>query len=302
MEKYYEVEQIVDKEKIKYNEELSKYTTMKVGGKCDLIIFPTTINEIKEIIKCVKKNNIEFFVLGNGSNVIVRDGGFKGVVIILKQNFCNYRVDDEYLVCQAGMAMPRLCYIAKENSLTGLEFAAGIPGTCGGCTKMNAGAYGSEMANVIYSTTYLDSNLELCTIYNKEHEFAYRHSIFLKNKDYVILEVTLKLNKGNAEEIKKVMDENNEARRTKQPLEYPSSGSVFKRPVGYFVGKLVNDSGLRGYRQGGAMVSEKHCGFIINYDNATATDVLNVIKHVQKTVYEKFAVSLTTEVEVIGED
>lgn len=300
MEKYKELEGII--ENIKYNEPLAKYTTMKVGGPCDVMVFPSNIEEIKNVIKYIKQNNINFYILGNGSNVIALDGGFRGIVVVLKKDFSNYSVDGEYITAEAGVAMPRLCKIAKDNSLSGLEFAAGIPGTCGGCARMNAGAYNSEMSNVIYETTYIDGNGDLHTINNEQHNFSYRHTIFTEHRDYIIVTIKLKLKNGEQSEIKAKMDENNMARRTKQPLEYPSAGSVFKRPEGYFVGKLVDDSGLRGYRHGGAGVSDKHCGFIINVDHATARDVLDIIKEVQDTVNQKFGVMLKTEVEIIGEN
>ena len=302
MNRYDKLEEIVGKDKIKYNEKMSKYTTMKVGGPCDCIVFPDEILKIKEIIEFCKNENITFYVIGNGSNLLVKDEGIHGVVIKLGHRFSKIELDGEYILAYAGATMPALSQLAKKNSLKGLEFACGIPGTIGGGVKMNAGAYGSQISDILYEVTYMDEKEEIKTIKNKDCSFGYRKSIFTINPNYVILSAKFKLEKGNIDEIENKMKENSLARKTKQPLEYPNFGSVFKRPEGYFVGKLVDDAGLRGYKIGGAQVSTKHTGFIVNVDNATCKDVLDLIEYVQTTVYNKFNVKLTPEVIIIGGD
>lgn len=302
MNKYDKLEEIVGKDKIKYNEKMSKYTTMRVGGPCDCIVFPDEISKIKEVIDFCKNENITFFVIGNGSNLLVKDEGIHGVVIKLGHRFGKIELDGEYILAYAGATMPALSQLAKKNSLKGLEFACGIPGTIGGGVKMNAGAYGSQISDILYEVTYMDEKEEIKTIKNKECSFGYRKSIFTINPNYVILSAKFKLERGNIDEIENKMRVNSLARKTKQPLEYPNFGSVFKRPEGYFVGKLVDDAGLRGYKIGGAQVSTKHTGFIVNVDNATCKDVLNLIEYVQTTVYNKFNVKLTPEVIIIGGD
>lgn len=302
MNKYDKLEEIVGKDKIKYNEKMSKYTTMRVGGPCDCIVFPDEISKIKEVIDFCKNENITFFVIGNGSNLLVKDEGIHGVVIKLGHRFGKIEIDGEYILAYAGATMPTLSQLAKKNSLKGLEFACGIPGTIGGGVKMNAGAYGSQISDILYEVTYMDEKEEIKTIKNKDCSFGYRKSIFTINPNYVILSAKFKLERGNIDEIENKMKENSLARKAKQPLEYPNFGSVFKRPEGYFVGKLVDDAGLRGYKIGGAQVSTKHTGFIVNVDNATCKDVLDLIGYVQTTVYNKFNVKLTPEVIIIGGD
>lgn len=302
MNKYDKLEEIVGKDKVKYNEKMSKYTTMRVGGPCDCIVFPDEISKIKEVIDFCKNENITFFVIGNGSNLLVKDEGIHGVVIKLGHRFGKIELDGEYILAYAGATMPTLSQLAKKNSLKGLEFACGIPGTIGGGVKMNAGAYGSQISDILYEVTYMDEKEEIKTIKNKDCSFGYRKSIFTINPNYVILSAKFKLERGNIDEIENKMKENSLARKTKQPLEYPNFGSVFKRPEGYFVGKLVDDAGLRGYKIGGAQVSTKHTGFIVNVDNATCKDVLDLIGYVQTTVYNKFNVKLTPEVIIIGGD
>lgn len=302
MNRYGKLEEIVGKDKIKYNEKMSKYTTMKVGGPCDCIVLPDAISKIKDVIDFCKNENIAFYVIGNGSNLLVKDEGIHGVVIKLGHRFSKIEQNGEYILAYSGATMPAISQIAKKNSLKGLEFACGIPGTIGGGVKMNAGAYGSQISDILYEVTYMDENEEIKTISNDNCLFGYRKSIFTINPKYVILSAKFKLKKGNIDEIENKMKENSLARRTKQPLEYPNFGSVFKRPEGYFVGKLVDDAGLKGYQIGGAQVSTKHTGFIVNVDNATCKDVLDLIEYVQTTVYNKFNVKLTPEVIIIGGD
>jgi len=294
------LEDIISKDKIKYNEPMSKHTTMKVGGPADIMVFPDTVEEIINVINYAKKNNIPVKVIGHGSNIVVSDLGIEGIIIKFTCNMSDVTIDGEYIIVNAGISMPKVAVVAKQNLLGGFEFACGIPGTIGGGIKMNAGAYGGQLSDIIVSCKYLDNELNLKEIENKDMKHAYRHSIFIDNPTHIILEAKFKLYKSNFEDIDTKMKENNLSRKTKQPLEYPSAGSVFRRPEGYFVGKLISDCNLRGLCIGGAQVSEKHTGFIVNKGNATCEDVRNLIKHIQETVYEKFSVELKTEVEFIG--
>lgn len=300
MDKLKKLEEIVDCNNVKFNEPMKKYTTMKVGGPCDAIVFPENIDEIKEVIKFCKTENMKYYVIGNGSNLLVRDEGIHAIIIKIGNKFSKISVENDVVTVLAGATMPLVSQYAKNNSLSGFEFACGIPGTIGGGIKMNAGAYGSEISDVLETVTFMDENQNIKTITNKECEFGYRKSIFINNPNYIILSATFKFKHDEKEKIEEKMKVNSEARREKQPLEYPNFGSVFKRPEGYFVGKLVSDSGLRGYTIGGAQVSTKHTGFIVNIGNATCQDVLDLIKYIQDTVYKKFNVKLHPEVIVIG--
>lgn len=298
--KYNYIESIIDKSKIKYNEPMKNHTTMRVGGNCDIMVLPESIEDIQNIISVSKKENLEYYIIGNGSNVIVPDEGVRALVIKLASKFSNIEIKENKIKVLSGCSMPKLSQVAKENSLKGFEFACGIPGTIGGGIRMNAGAYGSEISNVLEDVTYIDEDGNIKTINNDEVKFSYRHSIFAENKHLVIVSATFKLEVGDKNEIENIMKANMQKRRQKQPLEYPNFGSAFKRPEGYFVGKLVDDAGLRGYTIGGAQVSEKHTGFIINKDNATYKDIVALIHYIQKVVYDKFNVKLQAEVEVLG--
>lgn len=297
---YEGLEKILDKSNIKYNEPMKKYTTTKVGGPCDCLVEPTTVEEIKEVLKYVKENDIKYYVIGKGSNLLVKDEGYRGVIIKITDKFSDIEVNNEYIKVYSGCSVPKLAQIAKQNELSGLEFACGIPGSVGGGIRMNAGAYGSEMVNVVDRVGYLDEKGKLIEISNEEANFTYRHSMFVEHPEYIIIYAIFKLEKGNIDEISAKMETNMTSRKEKQPLEYPNFGSVFKRPEGYFVGKLVDDSGLKGYKIGGAQVSTKHSGFIVNIDNATCKDVLDLIAYVKETVYEKFNVMLQEEVVILG--
>lgn len=297
---YEGLEKILDKSNIKYNEPMKKYTTTKVGGPCDCLVEPTTVEEIKEVLKYVKENDIKYYVIGKGSNLLVKDEGYRGVIIKITDKFSDIEVNNEYIKVYSGCSVPKLAQIAKQNELSGLEFACGIPGSVGGGIRMNAGAYGSEMVNVVDRVGYLDEKGKLIEISNEEANFTYRHSMFVEHPEYIVIYAIFKLEKGNIDEISAKMETNMTSRKEKQPLEYPNFGSVFKRPEGYFVGKLVDDSGLKGYKIGGAQVSTKHSGFIVNIDNATCKDVLDLIEYVKKTVYEKFNVMLQEEVVILG--
>ena len=300
MDKYKGLEEILSKDSIKYNEPMKKHTTMKVGGLCDCMVEPSSIEEIQKVLEYVKENNIKYYIIGNGSNLLVKDEGVHALIIKIANKFSGFEVNGEYIKAYSGCSVPKLSQIAKENSLSGLEFACGIPGSVGGGIRMNAGAYGSEMVNVVEKVGFLDENGNLKEIDGKDAHFTYRHSMFVDNPQYVVVYAIYKLVKGNKEEISKIMEENMNSRKQKQPIEYPNFGSVFKRPEGYFVGKLVDDCGLKGYKIGGAQVSTKHSGFMVNIEDATCKDVLDLIEYVKKKVYEKFNVKLQEEVVILG--
>ena len=253
---------------------------------------------------CVFSGRGIYFVIGNGSKLLVLDGGIRGLVIKLGSKFSNAVVDGEYITAEAGLSMPRLAILAKDNGLAGLEFASGIPGYLGGGVFMNAVAYGGELSNVIEEVTYLDKNNEVKTLTKEELEFGYRKSFFKNHKEEgnIILQAKFKLAQGNKEEIEAKMKENNDSRKSKQPLEYPNAGSTFKRPEGYFVGKLIDDLGLKGYRIGGAEVSTKHSGFIVNVDHAKAKDVKDLIDYIKEKVFEANKVKLEEEIIILGEE
>jgi len=255
---------------------------------------------VQGLIKFAKTNHIPLTLIGNGSNLIVRDGGIRGIVMSLTK-FNKITVDGNYLIAQSGAGIIEASQEALKAGLTGLEFACGIPGTVGGALYMNAGAYGGEIKDVLDHALVIDKDGNFVKRKAEDFGFSYRYSNISKNGD-IVLEAVFRLKPGKYEEIKALMDDLTERRRAKQPLEYPSCGSVFKRPKGYYAGKLIQDSGLQGFRIGGAEVSKKHAGFIVNVDNATASDYIRVIEHVQKTVKEKFNVTLETEVKIIGED
>ena len=297
---YTNLEKYIDKENIRYDEPMSKHTTLKVGGNCDVMVLPKTNEDILNVINFAKENNVPVTVIGNGSKLLVLDGGIRGIVIKLSSKFASYTIEDNYIEVAAGMSLPRLSIIAKDNGLSGLEFAAGIPGNVGGAVYMNAGAYGSEMSNIIEEVTFIDEACNIKTISNEECNFSYRNSIF-RSKDYVILSTKLKLVHGNKEEIAALMNKNNDSRREKQPLEYPNAGSTFKRPEGYFAGKLIQDAGLAGFTVGGAQVSAKHCGFVINAGGATAADIVELMKQVSDKVEELNGIPLEAEVKMVGE-
>lgn len=285
---------------VKEEELMSKHTTFKVGGKVDYFVMPSSVGEIKDILLLCKNYNVPLFIMGNGSNLLVSDLGFRGVVLSIGNAFNKIQIQDDILTVEAGALLSKISNVALKNSLTGFEFAGGIPGTLGGAVSMNAGAYGSEIKDVLLDVEVIDKDGNLITISNSDLEFGYRTSIITK-KDYIVLSARIKLQRGNSDKIKEKMEELLIARKTKQPLEYPSAGSTFKRPEGYFAGKLIQDAGLKGYRVGGAEVSQKHSGFVINIGNATARDIYNLIRYIQKEVYEKFSISLETEVKFVGD-
>ena len=290
-----------NKIEIRENEPLSKHSSFKIGGAARLAAFPKFNEELVDLIKAAKNNHIKYIVVGNGSNLLFDDNGYDGIVIFTKHlsdtEFL-HRGDSTYIKIGCGRNLTELAGdVGKKHSLTGLEFAFGIPGTVGGAVYMNAGAYGGQMSDVVKETEYFDStDGKIKILHEDEHQFAYRHSLFCDHPEYVILSTTLELKEGNFEDILAAMNKNMTARREKQPLEYPNAGSTFKRPEGYFAGKLIEDSGLKGYTVGGAQISEKHAGFTINVGGATCADVLAVIAHTKKTVKENYGVDLECEI------
>ncbi|CAM3257402.1 UDP-N-acetylmuramate dehydrogenase [Lactiplantibacillus plajomi] len=285
---------------IKKNESLSHYTHTKTGGPADYVAFPKSIDEAKALIQYADDVQLPVTVIGNASNLIVKDGGIRGLTIILTR-MNQIHVTGNQVTAEAGAALIDATKAACAGSLTGLEFAAGIPGSVGGAIFMNAGAYDGEISTVVESVTVLTAAGQLKTLTNADLDFGYRHSTVQDYHDTVVT-ATFTLQPGDQTKIQARMDELNALRASKQPLEWPSCGSVFKRPKGHFTGKLIHDAGLQGHRIGGAEVSKKHAGFIINVDHATATDYMNMIHYIQKIVFEKFGVHLQTEVRIIGDD
>ena len=291
---------VLDEDQIKPEEPMKNHVTFRVGGPADFFVTPKNYEELSWVLKCCAKYEMPCYIMGNGSNLLVSDQGYRGVVIQLFRQLNDIQCEGNVIRAQAGALLSAVANRALEEKLTGFEFAAGIPGTLGGACVMNAGAYGGEMKDVLKSVTVLTREDERITLQKNELELGYRTSIIAK-KDYIVLEAEIELEAGDAEEIKAVMDDLKERRTTKQPLEYPSAGSTFKRPEGYFAGKLIQESGLQGFQVGGAQVSEKHCGFVINKDQATAADIAELIRQVQDRVEEKFGVRLETEVKRLGE-
>ncbi|WP_313961420.1 UDP-N-acetylmuramate dehydrogenase [uncultured Parvimonas sp.] len=284
---------------VRYDEPLKNHTTFKIGGNCIALIEPREVSDIVETIKICRENSIKFFVIGNGSNLLVPDEGYNGVIIKLKGEFSTIQVEGEYLIVNSGAKLSEVYTVAYENSLTGFEFASGIPGTIGGAIYMNAGAYGGEMKDIVESVQVLDlDNFELRELKNEELEFSYRKSI-IQRKNYIVTTIKLKLQKGNKEEINAVYEDLRERRNSKQPLNFGSAGSTFKRPEGHFASKLIEDAGLKGYHINDAWVSEKHSGFVVNKGNASYKEVMELIEYVQKVVFEKFGVKLETEVRIL---
>lgn len=286
-------------EKVKFNEPLKNHTFIKIGGNADILIHPTTIDEITKIVEIANLHQLPLTVIGKGSNVIIKDGGIRGVTISLS-HFDQIKVSEDSMIAQSGVDIIDVSRLALEHSLTGLEFACGIPGSTGGALYMNAGAYGGQIADVVERATVITKDGTVLEIPREEMKFGYRNSLF-KMDHYIILEAEFGLQKGNKEDIASKMKELTFLRESKQPLEFPSCGSVFKRPEGHFAGKLIQDCNLQGTRIGGAEISMKHAGFIVNVDHATAQDYMDLIQFIQKKVYDTFQVELETEVIFLGE-
>ena len=283
---------------VRCDEPMSSHCTFRAGGTAKYYVIPDEYKKVRDVLRLCVEENIPYYVIGNGSNLLVQDDGFDGVIIEIDSALAKIEINGNEIVAKAGAKLSKIAVKALNESLTGFEFAHGIPGNLGGAVTMNAGAYGGEMKDVLKWVKVLDNNGEMKTLKAEELELGYRTSIIVKEK-MIVLEACIELHEGNRDEIEMHMKELKAKRKEKQPLEYPSAGSTFKRPEGYFAGKLIQDAGLKGYRVGGAMVSEKHSGFVINYDNATATDIINLMKDVRKKVYEEFQVTLEPEVKIL---
>lgn len=293
----------IPKENILKNEPMKKHTSFKIGGIADFFVRAKSIEEIKYILKICKENNIPLMIVGNGTNLLVKDSGIRGIV--LKIDIDNIKIieDEKYVsvIVGSGVLLSKLAQLLLKNSISGFEFASGIPGTIGGAVKMNAGAYGSEFKDIIMETTCMNYNGEIFKLNNEQNKFEYRKSIFHYEK-YIILEAKLQLKYAeNAEDIKKKMEEYKISRKEKQPIEFPSAGSTFKRGTDFITAKLIDECGLKGYSVGDAQVSSKHAGFVINKGNATAKDVLELIKIVKDSVLEKFDKNIELEIEIVGD-
>ncbi|NLC68965.1 MAG: UDP-N-acetylmuramate dehydrogenase [Clostridiaceae bacterium] len=280
---------------------MKSHTSFKIGGPADILVTPGSIPMLKEIVDLCRKEKIRYFIMGNGTNLLVRDKGIRGVVIKTAEKLKGFLVDDNCIEAEAGILLSELALIAMENELSGLEFAHGIPGTLGGAVTMNAGAYGGEMKDVVVKTLYMTRDGEIKTLENEQHGFGYRTSLIQEEKG-IVLKSRVKLAGGDKEKIREKIEYLAEKRKQAQPLDMPSAGSIFKRPPGYYTGPLIDGCGLKGFRIGGAQVSMKHCGFIVNTGDASARDVIDVINHIKGTVKNKYGVELETEVKIVGEE
>ncbi|MFR6682664.1 MAG: UDP-N-acetylmuramate dehydrogenase [Dorea formicigenerans] len=298
---YNKLTNIIGKDSILVDEPMSRHTTFRVGGPADFFVTPKAKEEVRDVIRICKEAGMPYYIIGNGSNLLVSDAGYRGVIVQIYKEMNEVKVEGDLVKAQAGALLSGIAAKALAAELTGFEFASGIPGTIGGACVMNAGAYGGEMKDVLESVTVLTGEGKIIELGRNELELGYRTSVIAK-KGYIVLGAVLKLERGDGEKIKTYMDELKEKRVTKQPLEYPSAGSTFKRPEGYFAGKLIEDAGLRGFQVGGAQVSEKHCGFVINRDHATAADIMELMRQVQIRVKENSGVDLEPEVKRLGDE
>lgn len=286
---------------IKIDELMKNHTSFKIGGPADIYVAPSTVEQLLFILEVCKDNNIPYFILGNGSNLLVKDGGYRGVMIHILKNMNTITVEGTELYAQAGALLVKVANTTLEHSLTGFEFAHGIPGTIGGAVHMNAGAYGGEMKDVIISADVINEKGELITLDKEALELGYRTSK-IQTDHMIVVGARIALEKGNYDEIDSKIKDLAHRRRTKQPLTMPSAGSTFKRPEGYYAGKLIMDAQLKGFRIGDAGVSDKHCGFIVNLGEATSKEVIDLIGHIQRTVKKEFGQDLHPELRIIGED
>ncbi|MCH5249109.1 MAG: UDP-N-acetylmuramate dehydrogenase [Lachnospiraceae bacterium] len=294
------IKNIIPEDRVLFNEPMSKHTTFRVGGEAECMVLIEKEEELITLVPYLNQVGQEYFILGNGSNLLVGDKGYRGIIISLSAGMNKIEIKDERIFAQAGALLTQTAVAARDAELTGMEFAVGIPGSVGGGIVMNAGAYDGEMKQITESVKVMDEEGKILILDNDTMEFGYRTSI-IKNRPFIVLEVVLRLQKGHKEEIRQKMEELMEKRRSKQPINFPSAGSTFKRPEGYFAGKLIMDAGLRGYSIGGARVSDKHCGFVINTGTATAADIKEVIEEVREKVKERFQVTLEPEVIFLGE-
>lgn len=297
---YEQLCQAVDMSRVIKDEPMKKHTTFRVGGPADYFVCAKSVREVQDVVKLCKKYEVPYYVIGNGSNLLVGDKGYRGLILQIAKEMNDVTIEENFVYAKAGALLSKIGNAALEAELTGFEFGAGIPGTLGGAVVMNAGAYGGELKDVLKEATVLDLEGNVVTLTNEQLEFGYRTSVVAK-QGYIVLEAVLELKKGTKSAIKERMDELRLQRTSKQPLEYPSAGSTFKRPEGYFAGKLIQDANLRGFQVGGAQVSEKHCGFVINKDGATAADIVELMDCVTERVEEIFGVTLEQEVKKVGE-
>lgn len=291
--------QIVGSESCFLDEPMKRHTTFKVGGPAKVFLLPNSVEELSEVLRYCSDNRLEFFILGNGSNLLVSDNGYDGVIVQIFKNLNDIKREGNSFRVMAGALLASVAARACEAGLTGFEFASGIPGTIGGAVIMNAGAYGGEIGQVITEVTVLTRDLQVKVLEKDALEFGYRKSS-VADMDAIVLEAVVELKEGNQEQIKAQMTDLRNRRQEKQPLEFPSAGSTFKRPEGNFAGKLIMDAGFRGYSVGGAQVSEKHCGFVVNRGNASASDVIELTNRIKKKIYEKNKVSLELEIKLLG--
>lgn len=295
----HKLKNVISRGTVLTEEPMSRHTSFQIGGPADVFVQPATGDEVRQAICLAKEEQVPFFVVGNGSNLLVSDDGFRGMIVQIGRNLSEITVEGDVIYAQAGALLSRVARTALEHELAGMEFAAGIPGSLGGAVSMNAGAYGGEMKDILTDVEVLTPEGEIKILPVEELDLSYRHSCIF-DRNYIVLSAHLHLESGDKTMIKGRMDELAQARRTKQPLEYPSAGSTFKRPEGYFAGALIQDAGLKGYTVGGAQVSEKHSGFVINRGGATAEEVLFLIKQVQKKVKNHFGVTMEPEVRMVG--
>lgn len=288
--------------KIYLNEPMKKHTSFKIGGNADIFIKVENIEEIEYILKLAKEENIPLTIIGNGSNILVKDNGIRGITMQIDIQDINIKEDEDEIVVMvgAGVKLGMLAVVLQQKEIAGFEFASGIPGTIGGAVRMNAGAYGKEMKDIITEVTYITKDGKIETAKLDDLDFSYRHSRFCKNSE-IVINATMKLEKGNSQEIKERMNELLQSRKEKQPIEFPNAGSTFKRGENFVTAKLIDEAGLKGYRIGGAQISTKHAGFVVNVENATAKDVLKLVEYVKTTIKEKFDKNIELEIEVIGE-
>ena len=298
---YDKLTSVIAKERVYVDEPMSRHTTFRVGGPADFFVTPKAKEEVRDVIRICKEAGMPYYIIGNGSNLLVSDAGYRGVIVQIYKEMNEVKVEGDLVKAQAGALLSGIAAKALGAELSGFEFASGIPGTIGGACVMNAGAYGGEMKDVLESVTALTGEGKIIELGRNELELGYRTSVIAK-KGYIVLGAVLKLERGDGEKIKTYMDELKEKRVTKQPLEYPSAGSTFKRPEGYFAGKLIEDAGLRGFQVGGAQVSEKHCGFVINRNHATPADIMELMRQVQIRVKENSGVDLEPEVKRLGDE
>ena len=293
----------ISEEQVKQDEPMKKHSSFKVGGNVDFYVIGKTLEEIKWTLKMAKQEQIPLTILGNGTNILVSDKGIDGIVLKIGIEDFKIEKEEEYAIITVGAGMPlaKLAQFLLKENIAGFEFAAGIPGTIGGAVRMNAGAYGGELKDCIQKVSFLTQEGEVKTISNQECDFSYRHSIFSDKNELIIIQAVLKLPYGNIEEIRKKMEEYAQSRKEKQPLEFPSAGSTFKRGVDFITAKLIDESGLKGYKVGGAQVSDKHAGFVVNTGSATATDIMELIRYVKKVVLEKTGKQIELEIELLGE-